>query len=194
VLKTLSWGVKDVHKTFWKTPRLQSPCISRPWLSIYSVCMGLRMDWAWCLRSGVARVWPLGSRTNRRLFPFRWKDCALMSHCQGSRLGWRQTDPPFMLLKSANIALVMSVADMTRTPMSFHDFAWGSAYFILVRILRSAPWLRPRIGSRLVQYICMVESLRDFAFKNLTIKTTLVLVNFLVSTPMTRISPITSGL
>jgi len=41
---------------------------------------------------------------------------ALMSRCQGNRLGWCQnTDPPFMLLKSANIALVMSAADMTRT-------------------------------------------------------------------------------
>jgi len=84
-----------------------------------------------------------------------------MSHCQGNRLGWRHTDPPFMLSKSAIIALVMSAADMTQTPMSYSDFAWGSVHFIAVRMLRSAPWPRPRLGSRLVQYICMVESLRD---------------------------------
>jgi len=105
-----------------------------------------------------------------------------MCHCQGNRLGWRHTDRmtpqthvygPFMLSKSIIIALVMSAADMTQTPMSYSDFAWGSVYFIAVRMLRSAPWLRPRLGSRLVQFICMVESLRDCGVRNLTIKTAL---------------------
>jgi len=100
------------------------------------------------------------------------------------------SNPPFVLLKSDNIAIVMSAADMTWIPMSYNNCAWGRVYFIAVRILRSAPWQRTRLSSRPVPNICMVESLRDCGVRNLIIKleTALVLVNILVSTPMTRIS------
>ena len=90
-------SVRLSERLFWKTRRLQSPNIED--LDFY-------VHWA---THGLAIVFRIGSCSGiidwitHRSKILTWKNCALMCFCPGTRLGWRQTDPPCMLLKSANI-------------------------------------------------------------------------------------------